>query len=387
MRPTINLVLTHDWELRGNGSGDIERIQFAPMRKLLKIYNKFGVRVSYTPDLMQQLAFRKLEGQHPELRSLADSWDEHLREAFRQGHDIQLHTHPQWLGAEYEGGEWCLTSGWSILNYDPETAFAMLAESKSYLENLLQPLDPSYRCIAFRAGALAVAPSSHLLGLLVQLGIVVDVSLAGGLHVNTSNLQLDYRNCEETFLPFYPRMEDARKVSPQAEKIVCVPIHHFYGSRREAFKQQVSFVWGRVRQRIGSSAAKKDSDDYAQMEWSRKGHFSSFVVAYEKGIAPYLRGRHLVSDTARLNSPLLREMLTSIRQRALASGEEEVPVVLTNHPKEIRSFTALENLIAEASEADDIRFITLTDLARKLLAREFPIRRMEAGVYSDGRPR
>jgi hypothetical protein len=47
MKPTIYLSLTHDWELRGDGSGDIEEIQFAPLRRLLKIYEKFGARTTF----------------------------------------------------------------------------------------------------------------------------------------------------------------------------------------------------------------------------------------------------------------------------------------------------------------------------------------------------
>src|SRR6266849_10769559 len=106
MKPTIYLALTHDWELRGDGSGDIEQIQFAPLRQLLQVYKKFGARTTFLPDLMQQIKFRSLEDKHPELKSLADSWDEHVCEAFRQGHDIQLHLDPQWLSGEYENGSW-----------------------------------------------------------------------------------------------------------------------------------------------------------------------------------------------------------------------------------------------------------------------------------------
>jgi len=40
--PTIYLAFVDDWELRGNGSGDIEDIQFRPMRELINIYNSFG---------------------------------------------------------------------------------------------------------------------------------------------------------------------------------------------------------------------------------------------------------------------------------------------------------------------------------------------------------
>src|SRR2546423_13192025 len=93
-KTTIYLALTHDSELRGDGSGDIEQIQFAPLRRLLEIYAKCSVHTTILPDLMQQIRFRRLEVEHAELKPLADSWDEHVREAFGHGHDIQLHLHP-----------------------------------------------------------------------------------------------------------------------------------------------------------------------------------------------------------------------------------------------------------------------------------------------------
>src|SRR5258708_5323440 len=193
MKPTIYLALTHDWELRGDGSGDIEQIQFAPLRRLLQIYAKWSVRTTILPDVMQQLAFRRSENAHPELKSQVDSWDQHL----------------------------------------------------------LRPIDSSYRCLAFRAGALAAAPSTHLLKSLASLGIELEVSIAAGVLVNSDDLQLDYRSCEETFLPFYPVMEDARRVSDQREDIVCVPLNHFYGSRREVTRQNISLV----RRQIARSSA------------------------------------------------------------------------------------------------------------------------------------
>ncbi len=73
----------------------------------------------------------------------------------------------------------------------------------------------------------------------------------------------------------------------------------------------------------------------------------------------------------------MREMLASIRQRARATGLSEVPVVLTNHPKDIRDLAALERFVGEASQAGDIRFITLRELAGKLRSGEFRIRTAE----------
>src|SRR6059058_1344025 len=106
MAPTIYLALTHDWELRGDGSGDIEEIQFAPMRRLLAIYKKTGARTTFLPDVMQQWIFRLFATEVPELEACADRWDEHALEAYLQGHDIQLHLHSQWSGARYWDGKW-----------------------------------------------------------------------------------------------------------------------------------------------------------------------------------------------------------------------------------------------------------------------------------------
>ena len=369
MKPTIHLALTHDWELRGDGSGDIEEIQFAPLRQLLEIYAKFGARTTILPDVMQQMAFRRGESKHPNLKPLADSWDEHARAAFREGHDIQLHLHPQWRNAVYANGAWQLNGDWSILNYDRDTAYAMLAEGKEYLQSLLRPIDAGYQCIAFRAGALAAAPSAHLFKSLASLGMQVEVSIAGGLFVNNNNLQLDYRDCEETFLPFYPMMEDARRVSLQREPIVCVPLNHFYGTRRTVTRQNVSLAWREVRKR---SPSKRHND--SSLSAHTQPTSSRYKLAFEKLIIPAVKRKHFVSDTGRLNYPLMREMLSSIRQRAQASGLAQVPVVLTNHPKDIRDPAAIERFVEEASQAEDIRFITLSELGKKLRSGEFQVR-------------
>jgi hypothetical protein len=368
MKPTIHLALTHDWELRGDGSGDIEQIQFAPLRRLLEVYAQAGARTTILPDVMQQLAFRRCENNHPNLKPLADSWDQHARAAFLQGHDVQLHLHPQWRNAEYANGRWHLDGDWSILNYERDAAYAMLAEGKQYLENLLQPLDSSYRCLAFRAGALAAAPSTHLFKSLAGLGIQLDVSVAAGVFVNTNKLQLDYRDCEETFLPFFPMMEDARKVSNKPEPIVCVPLNHFFGSRRAVTRQNISLARHEVRRKRSAAPAANDAPARNQSS------ASSFELAYEKLILPLVKRKHFVSDTGRLNYPLLREMLASMRRRAQASGLAHVPVVLTNHPKDIRDLPAIERFVGEVSQAEDVRFITLSEMAGKLRSGEFQVR-------------
>jgi hypothetical protein len=377
MKPKIFLALTDDWELRGNGSGDIEQLQFHPMRQLVDIYNTHGIRASFNAELMQQLIFRKHQAQYPPLKEMADAWDEIVRQTFKQGYDIQLHIHPQWHNAEYKDGKWHLTADWSLLNHDPDAVYQMIAAGKEYLENLLRPIDAEYKCVSFRAGSWCAAPSTYLLGHLAKLGIVFDMSIVGGLFFDTRNIKLDYTKAEEDFLPFYPQMDDARKVSRQPEKIICVPTHHFYGSRKQVFKHHVSIAWRKARQKLAPTQAQPASlstESYYQ-EWGQTNHASSINRIYDKGIVPYLKGKHLISDIAQLDDALLSEMLQALRGRARRAGLAQVPVILTNHSKDIKDFSPIERFISEAAKADDIEFLTLTELARKLQDGVFPIRR------------
>jgi hypothetical protein len=82
----------------------------------------------------------------------------------------------------------------------------------------------------------------------------------------------------------------------------------------------------------------------------------------------------MTSDLGRLNNSFMREMLQDIRRRALATGLQAVPVVLTNHSKYIEDYAPIELFLSEASTADDIKFITLTELARKLQAGDLHVR-------------
>lgn len=130
---------------------------------------------------MQQLTYRSLQGRFPELQALADEWEELATDSFREGHDIQLHLHPQWMNAEYQGqGVWNLRGDWSIINYPSLQVRALLVSGKEFLETLLRKVDPAYSCVSFRAGSWCAAPSDSLFPILAELGFVFDMSIVAG---------------------------------------------------------------------------------------------------------------------------------------------------------------------------------------------------------------
>jgi len=373
MQPVIYLAFVDDWEVRGNGTGDPRVLQFEPMRKLVNIFNAHGIRGSFNVEVMQQLAYRSLQERFPELKVIADEWEQVVLESFRQGHDIQLHLHPQWRDATYEGhGNWKLSGDWSILNYPKHEIKAMVASGKQYLENLLRKVNPAYACVSFRAGAWCAAPSDSLLPVLSELGFLFDISIVAGIKCDTPQIKLDYTRCEESFAPYYPDMRDARRVSRSVEPIVCIPTNTFPGPG-------LALAFMKLRQRIQKLAkrntvtTKPSSRGRSGDEWSNKG--DSGALGTIRGLLKrYLIGQSEISDLAQLNYAMMRRMMANIRRQAARSGLARVPVILENHTKDIHDFSDIERFVAAVVRSQDVKAATLTAIADGLRNSTFKAR-------------
>ena len=380
MKPVIYLAFVDDWEVRGNGSGDPRVLQFEPMRKLVKIFNDHGVKGSFNVEVMQQLAYRRLQEDFPELKEIADEWDEVTRESYRQGHDIQLHLHPQWRDAIYEGrGQWHLDGDWSILNYPGSEMKAMLARGREYLEKLLRPINPQYSCVSFRAGSWCAAPSESLMPALSELGFVFDMSIVAGIRYDTPQVQLDYTRCQETFAPYYPEMRDARRVARAAQPMVCIPTNSFSGARfallrRDLSKARLALARKLARSRNGHGGqSARFTRGHSGDEWTNRGE-SGAAGMVKRIFRRYMKGQLHIADLSRLNYAMMRRMMANIREQAADSGLARVPVILENHTKDIFDFSHIERFVASVAHSPDIRTVTLTEVARGLRNGEFKIR-------------
>src|SRR5688572_1211627 len=172
-------------------------------------------------------------------------------------------------------------------------------------------------------------------------------------------------------------MSDARRVSDKPEPIVCLPTNHFYGSRRSTLQHHVGKLSARLKNRTSfeddSKRSARSVKTYGH-EWAQTSHDSPLRRVYDKGIVPYVIGRHLISDLAQLDYSLMTEMLDSIRRRARASGLKDVPVILENHTKDLHDFSHIDRFVSDVATASDIRCVTLTEIARDLQSGRFTIK-------------
>jgi hypothetical protein len=373
----VHLVLVDDWELRGDGSGDMRVIQFEAMRRLRDTYERHGLRGSFNAEVMQQLKHVESGAGRPEHALLAQEWEEVVKETFARGHDVQLHLHPQWLNATFEDGAWQLDDTWSILDYPPDVIRALVTRARDYLENLLRPVDPAYRCVSFRSGSWCVAPSPHILPILAEEGIVFDMSIAEGIYYDTQHVHVDYREVDEGFLPYYPQPDDARRVAPEPQPIVCLPTHTF----RPGLPAYLAGAIARKLKKVpvlagpaGRWTAPSDTvlepgggSDYAQSHWTTDTSEPSAsklgkIASAARRTADQLK----ISDLSALTLLQMRVMLRDIRNRAALSGLPVVPVILENHSKDIGDILPIDRFAGEVAAATDIEVVTLTEVARNI---------------------
>ena len=263
----IGLILSNDWEVFGDGSGDYFVVQHRPLEECLDVVGKYGAKITVMAEVGQQWwGFKRLGEQEEWASEIANVWEEILCETIRQGSDVQLHLHPQWLDAKYVNKKWELNlNKWSIARLDPLEAEEALRQGKQYLEELLKPVDANYQCHSFRAGAYCIQPSTHIIPILQKLGFLCDTSVTKGYRDTEF---YDYRNAASNMIPWFAK-EDVRYSSKDATGLLEIPIYSF--KMIDSFSLRA--VLGKSRSRnlfyklnYGVSYVRKDMEWFAERD-------------------------------------------------------------------------------------------------------------------------
>lgn len=359
---SIWIALSDDWELRGNGLGDVQKHQYDTAIQLMDCYDALGVSATFNVEVMQQMAFERFRDRFPDIARQADFWRQAVTAMAKRGYDVQLHTHPQWHDAEYDGRRWRLDRRWDITAYTPEEIDRFLAEGLAFLEEFVPRTD----LIAFRSGSWGIGPPSRpLMEALIRHGIRLDVSIVAGLVYCGESIALDYRRLECPYEPYYPDLDDARKVSAESHGLVeiptqSVPLEAVLGSplsparMRETVKPLVRGLrcmkTGLQRMLTGRNRDPYEVPLSPFGVWSRCDFVMDFGV--RRPVDHWIRAVDRVIDRA----------MTTPGQSFL---------VFENHTKDLMApsdFDRIATIVRHIQEryADIIRFVHLKDLANNL---------------------
>jgi len=201
MAGQIYLLFSADYELYfGENLLSEGEVLIEPTEQILKAFEEEGIPITLFADVASVWRYRylKIESDYVSL------FENQLRQAIRQGHDVQLHLHPHWMTSTFDGKKWEMDESkfkLSDLGYGDrkiqslESADELIKRGKEYLEGLLCPVDPSYQCIAFRAGGYGIQPNEkELISALLSAGFKIDSSIVPGMFFKSNVNQIDFRN-------------------------------------------------------------------------------------------------------------------------------------------------------------------------------------------------
>lgn len=320
----MKLLFTLDYELfMGNHTGTVDCCLIVPLEKYLEAVKQYGLHFTIFVDAAYLYALRQHMDKYICLRNDYHKIERHLQRLQHEGHDIQLHIHPQWYYSEFDGTKWQLDNEHYKLADMPHTdRINLVKESKYILDNII-----GKTTTIFRAGGFSAQPTNMLTEIFDKCGLRTDSSVCPGEYYNSQYQQYDYRCicknqiyhfdndiCEPQSNGRYTELPiSMHKVSPVFHwqltrvrlltKLTKSSIHTPYGDGHSIRSTRTS-IFHRL---LHSSPIMTTIDGYkisflkdAINEYARKGSEMMCILGHTKLATPYsINKLHKICDYAK----------------------------------------------------------------------------------------
>lgn len=218
----LGFIFTIDYEVYGNGDGDLNTLAIQPTQKFIDIANEFNAKITIFAEVAEIIAMKRDDSYKANIEKV----EKQLRDAVRQGHDVQLHLHPQWFNAEYKFGKWMLNlENISIARFPFSKSVEILNTGKKYLENLFADVKPDYRCCAFRSGYWCMVPSRNIISALRAVGMESDSSVFKWGKEEGDYIYYDYLTAYSNYMPWFPQTNNINDAGPTSGGLIEIPIY------------------------------------------------------------------------------------------------------------------------------------------------------------------
>lgn len=179
----MDIYITLDYELFfGNDSGSVQNSIIRPTEELLKITNKFDIKLVLFVDASYLIALKKELVKHKLPETDYKVIATQLKQLSAEGHDIQLHVHPHWIDSKFDGKKWKInTERYRLHDFNPQEINEIISSNKKALEDI-----SGKEVFAYRAGGWCLQPFNKIKDALASNNIWLDSTVfKGGL--NTYN--------------------------------------------------------------------------------------------------------------------------------------------------------------------------------------------------------
>jgi hypothetical protein len=219
-----NIIFSLDYEIHGNGEGSPLELLVKPTRRLLKLFNNFGAKLTIMADVAEILKYKEYYEIHNHDKFYYQEVMAQLHLAIDSGHDVQLHIHSGYFNSEYDGNKWLQNwDEYDLANLDLLLINQRIKTCKEFLENELNKTKADYKCIAFRAANWSMMPTKKISTSLIQNGIKIDSSVFKW-GKRSGRVKFDYTDAYDQLLPWFVNVDNINDVDNEG-KLLEIPIY------------------------------------------------------------------------------------------------------------------------------------------------------------------
>lgn len=195
--------LTIDYELfLGLETGSVMDCMINPTNKLMSILSHNDSKMTVFWDVLHYMKLLEYVSIYPNLQNDIDHIQHQILDLIANGHDVQLHLHPHWIDAIYNGQKWkFIYDHFSLQTLsdddDVKNIYGLrgcIYQSMNIMKKLIHTKYPNYRINKFRAGGYKVEPFSRIASIFKEYGIYVDSSVCPGMYNLHPISSYDFRN-------------------------------------------------------------------------------------------------------------------------------------------------------------------------------------------------
>jgi len=372
----IGIVITADYEVFGDGSGEVDPCVVRPTRELARVCELHGAKVTLFFEVVEHWAFEEAErsGRLPE-PGPAGLMRAQARELVATGHDVQLHLHPQWLEAEPGEEGWRLNLDWWRLPELPHglgeegdrlSLRGLLKEGKDHLERMLESQAQDYECLALRAGGWCIQPAGEVLRAMAEVGLKADSSVFKGGYLKDGPYRVDFRQAFSEARPWVADPEDiCRPAGEGGPGIRELPIYTRPLARLPRWLRY-RLLRGQRPGPLGRNPAGCTGRPLVDRRPAARPSSPGLLWGY------LFRPLPVQWDFCDLNA----EEMWSFLARAVKRHHREgayLPLIMTGHPKSFTNGPELARFLARVTKSrlfreGRVEFATLRAAVRKVLA-------------------
>lgn len=368
----IDLILSLDYELFGNGSGDVRRDMIEPTQRLLKMCDRHNAKLTIMFEVGEYWAIKQAE----ETGSLclgyspAREIERQLQDAVSRGHDVQLHLHPWWIGASFESGHWRLQPEIrritdlpkgidSICEFD--SLLSVLEKGKKTIEEIICPVDSNYKCLIYRAAMFWGQPSQGLIDGLKRAGLLADTSVIPGLH-EKAPVQTDYRFTPASFGYWWTRADDIARSGQSGENIIEFPVYS------KVRPYVCNFKWTKLVTTLKRRRVEKGNMNSHGMMEARQSTDSMAKV-----LQKLFTRQPIKYDFCKLSVAEMIQWLKPLIQNDMQEEEDAIqPIVMLGHSKDFWNDRNLASFLDWLNKNGEkkVRFSTFLEVIRLIQGSE-----------------